>query len=99
MDLYDYFYKLKKETDISMEDFAKMFDVTGSYMSLLVNARKHPSFSMAQKIEQVTNGKVKAMELLKNRLKPIHRPMNHKKSRMKKALDGKLAGEQLHLKL
>ena len=99
MDLYDYFYKLKKETDISMEGFAKMFDVTGSYMSLLVNARRHPSFTMAQKIEKITNGKVKAIELLKIRLQPINRPMNLKKSRKKKIDDGKLAGEQLQLKL
>lgn len=99
MDLYDYFYKLKKETDVSMEAFAKLFDVSGSYMSLLVNSRKHPSFSMAQKIEKVTNGKVKAMELLKNRLKTIARPMNQKKRRLKKITDGKLAGEQLQLKL
>jgi transcriptional regulator with XRE-family HTH domain len=99
MDLYDYFYKLKKETDITMEQFATMFDVSAAYISLLVNARRHPSFAMAQNIERKTNGKVKAIELLKKRLNPIVRPMNTKKGRKKKVHDGKFHGEQLELDL
>lgn len=81
MDLYDYFYKLKKETGIELQEFARQCGVHKSYMSCMINAKKHPSMFTAQRIEKVTNGKVTALELMKLRQNPTKIPLNTAQSK------------------
>lgn len=64
MDLYDYFYKCKKENGIEMQDLAKQFGVSASFLSMLINGRTPPSFSLGCKIQELTKGKVTLVELM-----------------------------------
>jgi transcriptional regulator with XRE-family HTH domain len=64
MDLYDYFYKCKKECGLEMQDFAKDIGVSASFLSLLINGRTPPSFTLALKIQDITKGKVTLLELM-----------------------------------
>jgi len=100
MDLYDYFYKIKKETGAEVRDFAKMLGINQSYMSCLLNARRYPGFALAEKIEKVTNGEVKAIDLMMARYQRKTIPINKAKSRKrKKKEEVELSGEQLSLNL
>lgn len=54
------FYKRKTVTD-----FAKELDVTRSYLNRIVLGKIKPSKLLAKEIERMTNGEVKAEELLK----------------------------------
>ena len=100
MDLYDYFYKMKKEKGLEVRDLAKMLGVNASYMSCLLNARRYPGFSLAEKIEKVTNGEVKALDLMMARYQRKTIPINISKSRCRKKKEaGEFSGEQLSLNL
>ena len=101
MDLYDYFYKTRKETGIEMRDFAKLFGVSSAYISTLIFFRRYPSFMMAQRIEKVTNGAVTTMELMQDRINQKKIPLNigKSKNRRKKSESKKMEGEQMSLNL
>lgn len=60
MELYQYLW----ENQILKKDFSKIINVTPQYLSLVTNYKKVPGFKLAFKIEEVTNGKVKAREIL-----------------------------------
>jgi DNA-binding transcriptional regulator YdaS (Cro superfamily) len=81
MDLYDYFYKLRKETGIEVKEFAEICGVCASYMSSLIHARRHVSFPTALRIEKATNGKVTAVELMMLRVNPVKKPLNINQSK------------------
>lgn len=100
MDLYDYFYKLKKETGIELQEFAKLCGMSKSYMSCLINFKKHCSFPTAMRIEGVTKGKVTAIDLMKSRQNPVKIPLNYKQSRKtKKKSEKGIEEEQLEFKM
>ncbi len=65
MDLYDYFYMTKKETGLTVGEFAEKLGCTRGHAQGLISGKHHPSFNMAIKIEEVTGGKVKKWEALK----------------------------------
>jgi DNA-binding transcriptional regulator YdaS (Cro superfamily) len=81
MDLYDYFFKLKKETGIEVKEFADQCGLCHSYMSSLIHARRHVSFPTAMRIEKVTNGKVTAVELMQLRANSVKSPINRTQSK------------------
>jgi transcriptional regulator with XRE-family HTH domain len=100
MDLYDYFFNLKKQTGIEMRDFAKMFNLSCSHMSCLIHAKRFPSFKLANEIEKITNGKVTMIELMKQRQNHTRIPLNATQSKKrKKREDSSWEGEQLELNL
>lgn len=100
MDLYDYFYKLKKETGLEMREFAAILGISNSYLSTLVNKRSYPGFKMAKKIEKGTNGEVTMLDFMKERDNPKKIPINtSKRNNRKKRKDKVWEGEQLDLKL
>lgn len=98
MDLYDYFFKLKKETGIEMQEFAKQLEISTSHASCLVHKKRFASFLLAQKIEKKTNGKVSMVEIMKERQNPKLIPLQLSKSRNKKKNES-VKPEQLQLNL
>jgi len=64
MDIYDYFYAVRKETGIEHREMAARFDISGSHLSTLMTGRRAPSFALAQHIEKITEGKVTMMEMM-----------------------------------
>ena len=65
MDLYDYYYTMKKTTGLTMSEFAAQLKCTRAHVQGLIDGSRHPSFNMAQKIEEVTRGQVKKREAIK----------------------------------
>ena len=48
---------------ISVNEFAKIADLSASYLSQIINDRVKPSPKTCRSIERVTNGKVRAYEV------------------------------------
>ncbi len=100
MDIYDYFYKRKKETGFELRDFAKMIDITATHLSLLINGRTPPSFKLAQKIEDITDGEVTLVEMFSfAQQKLSKKPKKAYVSRKKRRVSSPLIGEQMELNI
>ena len=61
MDLKDYLY-LKRMT---IQEFSELIGYSRNHLSGIINKRLKPTRKMAQYIEKMTNGEVKAEDLLK----------------------------------
>lgn len=61
MELVDYLW----ENRLHQKDFCKIINISPQYLSLICSYKKVPGFKVAFKIEDATNGKVKAKEILK----------------------------------
>ena len=60
MDLREYLFKKR----ITQVEFANRLEVSRGHLSQILNGTKHPSRKLAKKIEEETEGKVTAIELL-----------------------------------
>jgi transcriptional regulator with XRE-family HTH domain len=85
MDLYTYFYELKKEQGIDQSELAKEFGISGPHLSLVMNGKMPPSFCLAQRIEDYTQGKVTLLEIMafcQKRMRPKEKgPRKERKKR------------------
>jgi len=66
MDLYTYYYKMKREKGTTMGELSEYFVINRTTLSLLIHNRAAPSYAMCKKIERLTNGQVKAWEMIKS---------------------------------
>lgn len=64
MDLYDYYFKLKKEGEVDVGKMAELFGCGRCHLSQLIHGRIPPSFTLANRIEKATNGKVTMLEMM-----------------------------------
>lgn len=60
MNFREYLFKKR----ITQVEFAKKLEVSRGHLSQILNGTKHPSRKLAKKIEEHTEGKVTAVELL-----------------------------------
>lgn len=64
MDLETYLWKNR----IELKDFATKVGCHYSYISMIANNKRTPSLKLARKIEEVTNGQVKAKTMIKKKI-------------------------------
>jgi len=69
MDLYDYYYGLKKVGKLDTKQLADKLGISRCHLSGLINGRLPPSFKLAIKIERVTDGEVSMMEMFRYAIK------------------------------
>ena len=74
MDLYDYYYQMKKTHRITQKELAQALGISPIYLSNLLFKRTMPSFQLALKIEEYTEKKVNAWEFMNS----IHENINKK---------------------
>lgn len=60
VNLREYLFKKR----ITQVDFAKKLEISRGHLSQILYGAKHPSRKLAKKIEEETEGKVTAIELL-----------------------------------
>ena len=60
MNLREYLFKKR----ITQVDFAKRLGISRGHLGQILHGTKHPSRKLAKKIEEETEGKVTAVELL-----------------------------------
>jgi DNA-binding transcriptional regulator YdaS (Cro superfamily) len=60
MALKKYFLPLPRGSKVSM---ARALGISKTWLSLIINGRKHPSAYLSKEIEKYTNGEVKREEL------------------------------------
>ena len=60
VDFREYLFKKR----ITQVDFAKRLGISRGHLSQILHGSKHPSRKLAKKIEEETEGKVTAVELL-----------------------------------
>lgn len=65
MKLDDYLYRNR----IDLRGFAGKIGCHYSYLSQIINGKRNPSFQLAKKIEEASEGKVKAKMLMKKSFK------------------------------
>ncbi len=64
MDLDTYLWKNR----IEIKDFAAKVGCHNSYISMIANNKRSPSIKLAKKIEEATNGQVKAKKMIKTKI-------------------------------
>ena len=65
MDLYDYYYQQKKESNMTLPDFSAIVGLTPCMISLIMHGHRFPSFQAGRRIEIATHDKVKFLDMMK----------------------------------
>lgn len=56
--------KWVSEKGMSARDFSKLVDLNPTYSAYIISGNRRPSVDLAKKIEKVTEGAIKAIDLL-----------------------------------